>query len=152
MLRIRHLYLSPGHNYFGHHEKEPSQHPMLEVREVHCVAGRGLMGDRFFNFKDDYKGQVTFFAQEVYDELAAVLGLADHSPCALRRNVITEGVDLNSLIGVEFEIQGIRFAGTQECKPCYWMDRACAPGAEDFLQGRGGLRARILTDGVLRVE
>jgi MOSC domain-containing protein YiiM len=38
-----------------------------------------------------------------------------------------------------------------ECKPCYWMDEAIAPGAEALLQGRGGLRARILTSGTLRV-
>ena len=47
-------------------------------------------------------------------------------------------------------MQGVRFHGTQECKPCYWMDRAIAPGAEKFLKGRGGLRARILSDGTLR--
>jgi hypothetical protein len=30
------------------------------------------------------------------------------------------------------------------------MNRAFAPGAEDFLKGRGGLRAKILSDGKLR--
>jgi MOSC domain-containing protein YiiM len=59
-------------------------------------------------------------------------------------------VDLNTLIGREFEIQGVRFYGTDECRPCYWMDRAIAPGAEDFLKGRGGLRAQILSDSTLR--
>jgi MOSC domain-containing protein YiiM len=59
---------------------------------------------------------------------------------------------LNALIGAEFEIQGIKFRGMAECAPCYWMDRAFAPGAEQFLQNRGGLRAQILTDGVLRVD
>lgn len=58
-------------------------------------------------------------------------------------------VDLNQLIGQDFEIQGVHFHGTQECSPCYWMDRAVAPGAEELLKGRGGLRARILTDGTL---
>jgi len=38
----------------------------------------------------------------------------------------------------------------EECRPCYWMDRAIAPGAHEFLKGRGGLRAKILTDGQLR--
>jgi MOSC domain-containing protein YiiM len=61
-------------------------------------------------------------------------------------------VDLNTLIGVEFEVQGVRFLGSAECSPCYWMDRAFAPGAEAALKGRGGLRAKILSDGVLRVE
>src|SRR4051812_17890726 len=104
MLRIRHIYLSPGHNFFGHHEREPSTHPMLEVREVRCLAGRGLEGDRFLDYKKNYKGQITFFAQEVYDELCTALGLHEHTPAALRRNVITEGADLNALIGIEFEL------------------------------------------------
>ena len=60
------------------------------------------------------------------------------------------GIDLNSLIGVEFEVQGVRFAGTEQCKPCHWMDSALGHGAENWLQGRGGLRARILTDGALQ--
>jgi MOSC domain-containing protein YiiM len=149
MLRIRHLYRSPGHNYFGHHGREPSAHPMLEVPSVQCVAGRGIEGDRFFDFKDDYKGQVTLFSWEVFEGLREALGLADATPAGLRRNIITEGVDLNDWIGEEFELQGLRFAGTQECAPCYWMDRAYAPGAEAFLKGRGGLRAQILTGGTL---
>ena len=69
-----------------------------------------------------------------------------------RRNVITAGVDLNSLIGKKFILQGVEFEGTCECSPCYWMDAAIAPGAEAALQGRGGLRARILTGGKLRVD
>jgi MOSC domain-containing protein YiiM len=152
MLRLRHLYLSPGHNYFGHHGREPSTHPMLEVPSLHCLAGRGIEGDRFLDYKDDYKGQVTFFAWEVFEELRAALRLGDVTPAGLRRNIVTEGVDLNDWIGEEFEVQGLRFKGTQECKPCYWMDRAYAPGAEEFLTGRGGLRAQILTGGTLSAQ
>jgi MOSC domain-containing protein YiiM len=67
-----------------------------------------------------------------------------------RRNVITQGIDLNSLIGKRFTMQDVEFEGICECKPCSWMDYAIAPGAEAALQGRGGLRAKILTDGRLR--
>jgi MOSC domain-containing protein YiiM len=60
-------------------------------------------------------------------------------------------VDLNALIGREFEVQGVRFAGVEECRPCYWMNEAFGhPQAEDWLKGRGGLRARILSSGWLR--
>jgi MOSC domain-containing protein YiiM len=68
---------------------------------------------------------------------------------ALRRNVFTRGVDLTTLIGQEFELQGVRLAAIEECRPCVWMDEAVAPGAEAWLKGRGGLRCKILTDGVL---
>ena len=155
MIRIEHLYVSPGHNYFGHHGRVPGEHAMTSVAEVECVAGRGLRGDRFFDYKADYKGQITFFSGELYDELCAMflpLSGAHPAPSAFRRNVITRGVDLNTLIGREFEVQGVRFLGCAECSPCHWMNEAFAPGAEAALQGRGGLRAKILSDGTLRVD
>jgi MOSC domain-containing protein YiiM len=123
---------------------------MIEVPAIECIAGRGIRGDRYFDFKDDYKGQITFFSLEVFEELCAALGLHDCSATAARRNVIARGVDLNELIGAEFEVQGVCLYGTEESAPCYWMDRAFAPGAKQFLKGRGGLRAKILSDGKLR--
>lgn len=151
-IRISHLYISPGHNFRGHHGRPPGDHPTFEVPEVACVAGRGLRGDRYFDTEEDYKGQITFFAFEVYECLCRELGVTGRTPGAFRRNAITLGADLNALIGRSFAIQGIRFEGVEECRPCHWMDLAFHPGAEERLKGRGGLRARILTDGVLRAE
>ncbi|MBC8041259.1 MAG: molybdenum cofactor biosysynthesis protein [Opitutaceae bacterium] len=158
MLRIEHLYLSPGHNYFGHHGKPADEHPILSVPSLECVSGHGIRGDRFFDYKPDYKGQITFFAAEIYDELCETLlprlsrQSAKRDGGAFRRNVITRGVDLNSLIGEEFTLQGVTFLGTGECSPCHWMDQAFASGTEDALKGRGGLRAKILTNGLLRLD
>ena len=149
-VEICHLYISSGHNFFGHHGQEPDNYPAVEVPSIECVAGHGIRGDRFFDYKDDYKGQITFFSLDVFDELRSTLGLQECSPGLVRRNVIVRGIDLNGLIGQEFELQGVQFRGTAECKPCYWMNRAIAPGAEKFLKGRGGLRALILTDGILK--
>jgi MOSC domain-containing protein YiiM len=149
-IQVCQLYISAGHNFFGHHGREPDEHLAIEVLSIECVAGHGIRGDRFFDYKENYKGQITFFAFEVFEALCRALSVPNCSPASLRRNVITRGVDLNTLIGREFEIQGVRFYGTDECRPCYWMDRAIAPGAEDFLKGRGGLRAQILSDSTLR--
>jgi hypothetical protein len=151
-IEIRHCYISPGHNFFGHHGGPGGPHPTIEVPQIECVAGRGICGDRFFDFKENYKGQITFFAEEVYEDLCERFGVLDKSPAVFRRNAITRGVDLNALIGVEFEVQGVRFIATEECKPCYWMDQAFHAGAEVAMKGRGGLRARILTDGVLQAS
>ena len=152
MTELLHLYVSPGHNYFGHHGKPPGSHLVVELPEIQCLAGRGIVGDRFLDHAENYKGQITFFAYEVYEALCRELGLHDKTPGVFRRNVITRGCELDQWIGAEFEIQGMRFRGIESCKPCYWMDHACAPGSEKALQGRGGLRAAILTDGVLRVN
>ena len=150
-MEIAHLYISAGHNYFGHHERPPGQYPVIEVPRIECVAGHGIVGDRYFDYKNQYKGQITFFSFEIFQELCDALDLFGVSPSAPRRNVITREVDLNDLIGTTFEVQGVQFEGTEECRPCYWMDRAFGPGAHQFLKGRGGLRARILSDGELSV-
>ena len=152
IVKIRHLYLSPAHVYVGRYGKPAGTEPMISVDEVECVAGKGLRGDRYFDFKEDYKGQITFFSLETWEDLCLRFNVADRGPDVFRRNAIVSGVDLNSLIDREFEIQGIRFRGTQEAAPCLWMNQAFAEGAEEALKGRGGLRARILTDGVLRTE
>lgn len=153
MLRVARLFISPGHNFFGRHGMTAGENEAVEVEEIECVSGRGIRGDRFFDFKPDYKGQITFFDLAVFRELLATLGLpADTCPSLVRRNAFTEGLDLNTLIGKEFTVQGVRFLGVAECSPCHWMDSALAPGAEEFLKGRGGLRCKILSDGVLLVE
>src|SRR5256714_11925166 len=148
-VEVCHLYISPGHNFVGHHDREPDVHSAIEVPMIECVAGRGLRGDRYFDFKENYKGQITFFSLEVFDELCSALRSQGVAPSAVRRNVITRDVDLNELIGQDFEVQDVRFHGTEESRPCDWMNRAVAPGTREFLKGRGGLRAQILNDGVL---
>jgi MOSC domain-containing protein YiiM len=152
MIRVEHLFVSPGHNFFGHHGQAADEHGLLEVDQIECVAGRGIRGDRFFDYKENYKGQITFFAMEVFDALRRELSLPAAHSSATRRNVITRGIDLKTLAGIEFEIQGVRLAGVEECRPCYWMDGAIGPGSEAWLQGRGGLRAQILADGILRMD
>jgi MOSC domain-containing protein YiiM len=148
---IRQIFISAAHNYFGHHGRAPDDFPLVEVQQVECVAGHGIRGDRFYDYRDDYKGQITFFSIEVFEKLAARFDLTNKSAGNLRRNVIVSGVNLNDLIGQEFSVQGIRLRGTAHCRPCYWMNQAIAPGAEEFLQGNGGLRAQILSDGVIAV-
>jgi MOSC domain-containing protein YiiM len=150
MISVRKLFISPGHNFFGHHDQPVGRHPAVEVSSIECVAGRGVKGDRFFDYRDNYKGQITFFSSEIFEALRRELNLPLAQPSATRRNVLLEGVELSDLIDCEFEIDGIRFLGVEECKPCYWMDSALGSGAEHWLQGRGGLRARILTSGFLQ--
>jgi MOSC domain-containing protein YiiM len=149
-MNIAHIYLSKGHNFYGRYGMEPLTHETVEVESVECVAGRGLVGDRFFDYKEDYKGQITFFSMEVFEKMCDELNVYDKSPSVVRRNVFVSGVDLNALIDQTFELQGIRFSGVQECSPCEWMDQAFAPGAMDFLKNQGGLRARILSSGILK--
>lgn len=146
---IRHIFISPGHNFFGRHGQAAGVHPAHECAAVRCVAGQGLEGDRFFGYRPDYGGQVTFFAWETVLDARREFGLPALSAAVFRRNIVTEGIALPGLIGLRFTLGGVEFEGAGEAKPCYWMDGAVAPGAAAWLGGRGGLRAKILADGAL---
>jgi len=150
MIELVHFFVSPAHNFYGHHDQPPGDAPTTEVETIECVAGKGISGDRFFEYRAGYKGQITFFAMEVHERMCREFGKR-LPPSVYRRNVITRGIDLNELIGCQFEIQGITFEGTEEAVPCHWMDTAFGPGAENALQGFGGLRAKILIDGELKL-
>jgi MOSC domain-containing protein YiiM len=147
---IRHIFISPGHNFFGRHGQPAGTHEATDARAVKCRAGWGIEGDRFYGYRPNYKGQITFFEWEVYEGVKRQFNVPDLSPNAFRRNAIVEGIHLNQLVGMRFTLDGVEFEGMVESTPCAWMDTVVASGAEKWLRGRGGLRAKILTDGVLR--
>jgi MOSC domain-containing protein YiiM len=159
-VEIRHIFVSPGHNYFGKPKDGPGEHPTYDLDQVEVRAGRGIVGDRYYGVPAHYEAQITFIAWETLQALFEEFQLEDASPILARRNVVISGANLNQLIGQEFALDFgggddsgsgvVRFLGTKPCSPCGWMDAMFAPGAHEFLRGRGGLRARILSDGVLR--
>ena len=131
---VKGLWISSGHDFRGRHGLGRLENGITAVDEVECVAGKGLAGDRYFEFKEDYKGQVTFFSAEVFDELRARYGEIDAA--VLRRSVLVSGGDLVGLVGKHFSVQGVVFEGSEECRPCYWMDEAVGEGATRSHHGR----------------
>src|SRR5258705_2598528 len=107
------LRISPGHNFKGRHGSPPESHPLLTIQEIECAAGRGVRGDRYFDHQPDFKGQITFIAVETLSEIQRILKLPSLDFGAARRNVLTRGVDLNTLIGVTFELGGVTFEGVE---------------------------------------
>lgn len=148
------IWISPGNDFRGHHGMPRGNHGITGVTQIECVAGMGLRGDRYFGYKPDFKGQVTFIDADAIDAIRREFGNPELSSSEFRRNLVVRGADLSAWVGKRFRFQGIEFEGSEECKPCYWMDEAVAPGTEEFLKKefQGGLRARIVTDGVLRVS
>lgn len=150
-IEIKELYSAPAHAYKGRHGKGSLSVPMESCESFSLVAGSGISGDRYFNYKPDFKGQITFFCWEVYEEVQRAFTLPDLTPDVFRRNALVKGMDLNALIGKTFTLQGVTFVGVEEAAPCYWMNEAAAEGVHEFLMGKGGLRCRILNDGDLRL-
>ncbi len=148
-VRIHDLWISPGHDFKGRHGLGRKTHGTTRLDAVFCEAGLGIQGDRYHGKDPGSKTQITFLSREVVEEMCRSLGIGALDYSVLRRNVLVSGVDLNGLIGRRFSVGGVVFEGVEECKPCYWMDEAVAPGANAFLAGQGGLRCRILESGPL---
>lgn len=151
---VEHIYVSPGHNYFGKPKDGPGGHETRDVASVRVHAGLGIEGDRYFAVPAHFNAQITFIDADVLEDVRARLALEALDPIQTRRNIVLRGVPLLQLIGQEFTLdfgdEQVEFEGASHCAPCAWMDAMYGEGAREALRGRGGLRARILTDGEIR--
>jgi MOSC domain-containing protein YiiM len=132
--------------------------PVVLVPEAQAVAGRGLVGDRyeagagtFTPVRGGGRGyDLTLIEAEVLDQLVLPGGRRLEYGEA-RRNLITRGVDLNSLVGRRFRVGNVECLGQRLCEPCAHLERLTTKGILRPLIHRGGLRADILTDGHISV-
>jgi MOSC domain-containing protein YiiM len=118
---------------------------------VHAVAGRGLDGDHnqapptlFGGGKPEE--QLTLIEAEALEALARDHGIA-LGDGESRRNLVTRGIDLDTLIGHTFQVGAVRARGIERCDPCRHLEKLTRPGVLRGLVDRGGLRAEILSDG-----
>lgn len=148
------IIISPGHDYWGKGGAGRMQLGARSVSEANCVERLGIEGDRYYGEKPGGKAQVSFIDADVVDRIRAEFRLPLLPASAFRRNLVVRGADLGTWLGRRFTFQGVVFEGTQECKPCHWMDRAIAPGVQAFMKAPffGGLRAKVLSTGALRVD
>lgn len=133
-----------------------SRGPVSEQPAVQVRMGCGIVGDRNYRRNNLPANQITLIEQEAVDAFNQAHQLAIPAS-ALRRNLLTQGVDLNALEGREFMVGGIRLRGIELCEPCSVVGKLLQqPGLSptqviQALMGRGGLRAEILDSGVIRV-
>jgi MOSC domain-containing protein YiiM len=130
--------------------------PMQSVSTVTAVAGRGLEGDRYGNQIGTYSThpgsgrEVTLIESEAIEAIAREYDI-QLPPGLARRNIVTRGVALNHLVGKTFIIGAVVLRGMRLCEPCLHMEKLAAKGAAHGLIHRGGLRAEIVTSGMIRV-
>jgi|SRR6516164_1238427 hypothetical protein len=135
------------------------------ITEVRAVPGRGLEGDRYFTGTGFYSKKSSFGGREVTlieiesvealfrgvlnaegERLGISLTAAD-----TRRNIATSGVPLNHLVDREFHVGAVLMRGMRLCEPCKHLEDLTQHGVVSGLIHRGGLRAHILTEGLIRV-
>ncbi len=123
--------------------------PIKAVTEAVAIAGEGLRGDRYCATGAPSKTQLTLIESEVIDALNGEL--AKPLPVtAFRRNLVTEGVFLNSLVGVTFGVGEVQVQGIELCEPCaYLQDLLDVPDLVKRLTHKGGLRCEILEGGLI---
>ena len=130
---------------------------MRPVQSAVAVAGQGLVGDRYQAGTGQWCSDrrlyddLTLIAAEALDAAGAEHGVHLHAGAA-RRNVETSGVDLLPLVGRQFRIGEVVLRGNRACEPCRYLDRVTGQPAKAALSGRGGLRATVLTGGVVRID
>jgi MOSC domain-containing protein YiiM len=137
-----------------------AESPESEMRprtEVRAVPGQGLEGDRYFSGTGTFSPErqkpdfeITFIEQENIEAFARESGLPFTSLHA-RRNIVTEGVSLNDLAGKEFYVGEVRIRGIRLCEPCTYLAKISFPETLKGLVHKGGLRAQILSEGLIRV-
>jgi MOSC domain-containing protein YiiM len=129
--------------------------PTQAVDHVELIPGAGLVGDRYFLrqgtfFKPDPQHELTLIEAEAIEAALREykVSLAPGEP---RRNVVTRDVPLNHLVGRDFMIGGVKVHGIRLCEPCSHLEGLTGSPVIKALRHRGGLRAQILTQGVIRV-
>ena len=124
---------------------------LISVPEVEAIPGQGLAGDRRANGKPTKPmNQVTLIETESLAAAARDYELTIE-PLLARRNLLTEGVPLNHLVGVEFQVGPVVLRGIELCEPCGYLEGCTFPGIKKALLHRGGLRAEIVRGGTIRV-
>jgi MOSC domain-containing protein YiiM len=123
---------------------------MLTPTSARLVAGVGIEGDRYQSQRNGAR-QVTLIAAEDIEAIASFLGKPDVSPELLRRNFVTRGINLIALKGRTVRIGPVVLEISGECAPCSQMEANLGPGGYSAVRGRGGLTARIVKGGEVRI-
>lgn len=122
---------------------------VIEQNEVEAIEGKGLSGDHYK--KSTGKRQVTLIQAEHLDVIAKILKKNEIDVKLTRRNIVVSGINLLSLKNQHFQIGEAILEGTGECHPCSRMEENFGAGGYNAMRGHGGLTARIIKGGLIRV-
>lgn len=124
--------------------------PLLQLKQVNALEDQRLEGDHFGG-RPGSKRQVSLIQEEHLEVVASYLNQDAIDPMLTRRNIVTRGINLNALKQRAFKIGTAVFQGTGECAPCSRMEKNLGKGGWNAMRGHGGIVARILKPGVIKV-
>jgi len=123
---------------------------ILTPASVKLIAGHGVEGDHY-DSQHNGPRQVTLIAAEDLAATAAFLGISEIAPELLRRNLVVRGINLVALKDRRFRVGAALLEGSGDCAPCSRMEEALGPGGYNAVRGHGGLTARIIGGGEIRI-
>ncbi|CAA9469718.1 MAG: hypothetical protein AVDCRST_MAG25-1946 [uncultured Rubrobacteraceae bacterium] len=132
--------------------------PMRSLTEAEAIAGQGLVGDRYLEGAGYYSNrpladgsrEITLIESEELEGIERETGIRLH-PSESRRNVLTRSVRVNTLIGKRFRMGEVVCEGIRICEPCTYLEKLTGKRVMRPLVHKGGLRARIVSGGTVRV-
>ena len=122
-----------------------------EISEIEVLSGKGILGDRHLHDYNDHKGQITLIEKENIDyynnKYKTKIPYTD-----FRRNIVTEGIELNSLVKKEIEIGTTKILPYELCRPCLHLEQMVNGKdlIKEFLR-KGGLRCEVLISGKVKI-
>lgn len=122
----------------------------LSVESAEARPGEGLIGDRFSGSSSS-KRQVTLIQAEHLVATGVMLGRGPLEPALTRRNLVVAGINLLALRRSVFRVGTVLLQGTGPCAPCSRMEEHFGPGGYNALRGHGGITARVLEAGIVRL-
>lgn len=138
--RVEWIGISPGY-----------RQPIEPRDEVTVGVGTGVEGDYHSKKKTGGDRQVTLIQAEHLPLIASNTGRASVSPELFRRNIVVRGIELTSLISRHFRIGEALLEGTGPCTPCSRMDENVGQGGRLAMSGLGGLTAKVIEPGRIRI-
>ena len=126
-----------------------SRAPMVEIDAVEARRDAGLTGDHARPTPRNQR-QVTLIQWEHLPVVAALIGKAV-APADLRRNLAIAGINLFSLKNRRFRIGQAVLETTGWCQPCARLEERLGAGTFQAMRGHGGLTARVLESGIIRL-
>ena len=125
---------------------------IVNVNNVEAIKGKGLVNERHFKENNEKRCQITLIEIENINHYNRITGTTIPAINFLR-NIITEGIQLNELVGKEFFIGAVKVKAHDLCRPCKYL--------QEFLHQKniikellltGGLRCEILSGGRIYIN
>ena len=130
---------------------ENKSNKIVNVDEFEAIKGKGLVGEKHFKENNNQRSQITLIEIENINHYNKITGTQIPAINFLR-NIVTEGIRLNVLVGKEFFIGKVKVRAHDLCRPCKNLQESFQQkNTVEELLYTGGLRCEILSSGKISI-